>query len=332
MTKFLIIRLSSIGDIVLTTPVVRCLKQQVKDAEVHFCVRQDYADVLKNNPFIDKIVFLNDDLSELTKRLKNEKYDYIIDLHRNIRTKIIKRKLGTKSFSFDKLNFKKWLLVNFRINRLPPVHIVDRYLKSVQSFHVKNDGQGLDYFISIEDEKVIESLPPVFKNGYIGFVIAAKHFTKQLPSEKIISICLKINQPIILLGGPEDVKKAEEIIHGAHRLKSDSIIFNSCGKFSINQSAALVKHATKIITHDTGLMHIAAAFKKNILTVWGNTIPELGMYPYYGTNKTVHEQRFEIKNLYCRPCSKIGFKKCPQQHFRCMLEQNETAIAEAITS
>ena len=107
-------------------------------------------------------------------------------------------------------------------------------------------------------------------------------------------------------------------------------IFNSCGQFSINESAALVKHAYKIITHDTGLMHIAAAFKKEVISVWGNTIPEFGMYPYYGTKNERRGTITEVKNLSCRPCTKLGFEKCPKGHFKCMIQIDEAEIVNAL--
>jgi ADP-heptose:LPS heptosyltransferase len=328
MPKFLILRFSSIGDIVLTTPVIRCLKQQGNDAEIHFALKKSFAEALAHNPYVDKKFFLEDDLSDLVSQLKKENYDYIIDLHHNQRTFLIKKRLGVKSFSFRKLNFEKWLMVNFKINRLPNESIVDRYMKTVESFGVKNDGQGLDYFISAEDEKAVESLPDNFRSGYDAFVIGAKHFTKQLPAEKIISICKIISSPVILLGGKEDSDKAEKIIQGLpSNLKLQTS--NLCGKLSLSQSAAIIKHAKKVITHDTGLMHIAAAFKKEIISVWGNTIPEFGMAPYYGEFK-VQSSRLEVPNLSCRPCTKIGFEKCPKGHFNCMMMQDENKIADEV--
>ena len=162
MSKFLILRFSSIGDIVLTTPVVRCLKQQVTDAEVHYCTRDVYSEIIEHNPYIDKKIYYGGDISSLIDLLKKEKYDYVIDLHHNLRTWMIKNKLGAtgfslkrdspKAFSFRKLNFEKWLLVNFRINRIPAVHIVDRYLETISSFGVVNDRAGLDYFLSAKDD------------------------------------------------------------------------------------------------------------------------------------------------------------------------------------
>jgi len=331
MPKFLIIRFSSIGDIVLTSPVVRCLKQQVKDAEVHFLTKQNFAAVIEHNTFIDKKIYLEDEkgtafknpLDSLIQVLRAEKYDYIIDLHNNLRTIKLKSKLDVKSFSFNKLNIEKWLLVNLKINRLPDIHIVDRYMETVKTFGVVNDGKGLDYFISVEDGNAIQKLPSGFQENFIAFVIGAKHNTKKLPVEKIISICNKLNRPIVLLGGKEDVDAGEKI---AAAIQSHQV-FNACGKYSLNESAAIIKQASKVISHDTGLMHIAAAFKKEIISVWGNTIPEFGMYPYYGDFE-IQNSKFEILNLPCRPCSKIGFDKCPKGHFKCMVEQDENKIAE----
>src|ERR1035437_7014228 len=325
--KILIIRFSSIGDIVLTTPIIRCMKQQMKDAQVHYITKKQFGSILESNPFIDKLYTIEKNISEVLRGLKKENYDFVIDLHHNLRSTQLKSILGKKSKSFYKLNIEKWLMVNLRINKLPNIHIVDRYFETVKSLGFKNDGKGLDYFIPAKDEVDKKTLPVEFQNGYIGFVIGAKYFTKQLPNEKIISICKKINEPVILLGGKEDVEKGEKIKVAVG--SRQAVIFNSCGKYNLNQSASLVKQAKKIITHDTGLMHIAAAFKKEIVSVWGNTIPEFGMYSYYG-NTQITDYKSQVENLSCRPCSKLGFLKCPKKHFKCMMEINEEEIVKFI--
>jgi len=303
---------------VLTTPVVRCIKKQLQGAEVHYLTKKAFLPVVQYNPYIDKIYSIESDVAEVMEDLRNEKYDFIVDLHHNLRTMQVKRGLKINSASFPKLNIEKWLMVNLKINRLPHIHIVDRYFKAVGSLNVKNDGAGLDYFISTQDEVDINTLPTSHSKGFIGFVIGAKHNTKQLPEHKIISICKKINSTIVLLGGPEDAEKGERIAK-----EVGDKIYNACGKYTINQSASLVKQANKIITHDTGLMHIASAFKKDIISVWGNTIPEFGMYPYM-PGKGSHIM--EVKGLGCRPCSKLGYTACPKKHFKCMEEINEQEI------
>lgn len=309
MPKFLILRFSSIGDIVLTTPVVRCLKQQLPSAEVHFCTKKANQAIVESNPYIDKRFYLEGSLAELIRQLRAEKYDYIIDLHNNLRTSIIKLQLGVRSRSFDKLNWQKWLLVRWKINTLPKVHIVDRYMATVEPFGIKNDGLGLDYFIPYKDQIEPDWLPVTHRKHYIAYAIGGQHNTKKLPLTRMIELCRKINQPIVLLGGKEDAANGEAIFQelGA------ALIYNACGKYSLNQSAALVQGASVVFTHDTGLMHIAAALKKKVYSIWGNTTPAFGMYPYKTSFVTL-----ENNNLSCRPCSKIGYEHCPLKHFKCM--------------
>jgi len=320
--KFLIIRFSSIGDIVLTTPVARCLKKQVPDAAVHFLTKQSFATIVESNPYIDKVHLLAHSWDTVVHELKQENYDYIIDLHHNLRTLRLRKELGIKSFAFNKLNIQKWIYTNFKWNLMPDLHIVDRYMKTIESFGVKNDEEGLDYFIPVKDEVKQKEIPASHHAGYIGVVIGAVHNTKKLPVEKLKELCSKIDHPVIVLGGKEDNENGKQIA------SVDPVkIYNACGKFNLNESADLVRKAKLIITHDTGLMHIAVAFRKKIISVWGNTVPEFGMYPYYGKWQIANAV-FEIRNLPCRPCSKIGYNKCPRGHFKCMRQISMDAIAE----
>ncbi|SDD99999.1 heptosyltransferase-2 [Dyadobacter soli] len=308
--KFLILRFSSIGDIVLTTPVVRCLKKHMPEAEVHYFTKSKFEFLLRDNPYIDKVWLLEkSNAKALLALLKEEKFDYIIDLHRNIRTLRIKWTLGVPAFSFEKLNVQKWLMTQFKINYLPDTHIVDRCLDTLKAFNIQNDGEGLDYFIPYKDQVELEWLPETHRNSYVAYAIGGQHFTKKMPVPRMIDLCRKINHPIILLGGPEDSEAGEAIRNAL----GDIQIFNACGKYSFNQSASLIQKALVVFSHDTGLMHVAAAFRKKVYSIWGNTIPEFGMYPY----RTAFE-KLEVKGLDCRPCSKIGHSKCPKGHFKCM--------------
>lgn len=319
--KILIIRFSSIGDIVLTTPVIRCLKEQFNgDVELHYLTKKQYKTVIEHNPYITKVHTIEKSTNEVVGELKALNFDYVIDLHKNLRSKRVIKSLKCISFAFDKVNYEKWLLTTFKIDKLPKIHIVDRYMETVKFFEIKNDNKGLDYFIGEKDKVKIDELPETHQNGYVGFAIGAQHFTKRLPTHKIISICKKIKEPIILLGGKEDGKTAEEIVAAV-----GTMLYNACGKYSINQSASLVAQSKTLITHDTGLMHIGAALGVKIVSVWGNTVPVFGMYPYY-PNSPEKFTIIENNNLKCRPCSKIGFDKCPKKHFKCMEDIDEKEI------
>jgi ADP-heptose:LPS heptosyltransferase len=320
--KFLIIRFSSIGDIVLTTPVIRCLKKQVPDAEIHFLTKSTYHQILASNPYVDKIHLLEQSLLSVITELKRENFDCIIDLHHNLRSMKVKDALKIKSYSYQKLNVKKWIYTSLKWNLLPDIHVVDRYMETVKTLGVKNDGEGLDYFISREDTLNETDLPTSHSAGYIGVVIGAALNTKKYPFHHVKKICELLDHPIVLLGGLEDADEGDRIA------ASDKIkIYNACGKFGLNESADLVRRAKLVVTNDTGLMHIAAAYKRQVISLWGNTVPEFGMYPYYGSNylertadngKNIPYDIVEIKNLSCRPCSKIGYDICPRGHFKCM--------------
>ncbi len=317
--KILVIRFSSIGDIVLTTPIVRALKQQLKNVEIHYLTKKTNYSLLQNNKYIDKIHLLED--LDLLRKLRNYKFNYIVDLHNNLRTLKIKALLGIKSKAFPKLNIKKFLLVNFKINKLPNIHIVDRYFEATSRLGVINDNKGLDFFLQEEDFVSPDALPLDFSNGYIAVVVGSKHFTKQMPLNILTQICKGLNKPIILLGDKTDYEKAFKI-----EKEIGAKVFNGCGAYNINQSSALIKNSLGVITADTGLMHIASALDKNIICLWGNTVMDFGMYPYRVENSQAQTYNFEIKNLSCRPCSKLGYKQCPKKHFKCMNDQNVEEI------
>ena len=326
LKKLLLIRFSSIGDIVLTTPIVRAIKHQT-DFELHVLTKQTYKGIYESNPNVDKVHFFSKSTAECITDLKNEKFDIIIDLQKNIRSHKLKNKLKVKSFTFPKLNIEKWLLVNLKINKLPHLHIVDRYFDAVGSLGITNDGLGLDYFIPAEDEVAPENIDYRLKDGYVGFVIGGQHITKIFPAEKAALIISKISKPVVLIGGTDDRNRGEEII----KLAPESDIINTCGELNINRSASLVNLSEVIITNDTGLMHIAAAFNKPIISIWGNTIPEFGMYPYMPKAKNNYFIS-EVKGLSCRPCSKLGYQKCPKKHFKCMMDQDVDVIVNRLNS
>lgn len=321
--KILVIRFSSIGDIVLCTPVLRALKKQL-GAEVHMLSKPEYAGFLKNNPYINSLHLLDTTLIKKAIQLKSIGFDFVIDLHNNLRTRIVKSIIQAPDFSFNKLNIEKMQAVNFKLPVLPTIHIVDRYLETLESFGVVNDGKGLDFFIPEEDSTTLLQLN--LPHNYFAWAIGGQHKTKQLPSSKIVDIIQRSNFKFILLGGKEDQEEGKKIAN-----QFPEKVINLCGRISLNQSAAVIQNAIALLTNDTGLMHIAAALQKPILSFWGNTIPELGMYPYYGDNKIVNA-KFEVRDLPCRPCSKIGYRNCPKGHFNCMMQQDTNEVVHLLNA
>jgi len=327
--KFLFIRFSSIGDIVLATPAIRCLKTQLHGAEVHFLTKRSFKAVTEANPYIDQFHYYDNNLSELIDQLNKEKFDLIIDLHRNFRTEIIKFRLDILSISFNKVSFKKFLLTRFGINKMPGRHITDRCMDTIAPLGVVNDGMGLDYFIPADHHIKSTDIPTSHQAGFIAIVIGASYFTKKLPVKKLQELCALIQFPIILIGGKEDAKEGEDIA------AIDSVkIYNACGKFSLHESADLIQQSKLVISHDTGFQYIACAFNKKVLAIWGGTSPLLDVEPYYGIHQLkayidgIAYQNFIVPNLSCQPCSNYGTNTCPKGHFKCMQQQDIRLIAD----
>ncbi len=326
--KILVIRFSSIGDIVLTTPVVRVLKKQLKGAEVHFLIKKQFAPIIETNPYVDKVFTFQQHLPQLIHELKQERYDYVVDLHKNFRSYRIRRALGVKTLSYRKLSVEKFLLTNFGINRMPGRHITQRCLDAVVPLGVVDDGEGLDYFITEKDRVQAGQLPEAHQSGFVAIVIGASYYTKKLPVHQLQALCLEIQGPIVLVGGKEDAAEGEQIASvDAQR------VFNACGKFNLHASADLLRQSRVVISHDTGMQYIACALQKRVLAIWGGTSPKLDVEPYYGTQqKEVLHHNFVVPNLSCQPCSNFGTKTCPKGHFKCMEQQDVKKIAEGVGS
>lgn len=323
--KILVLRFSSIGDIVLTSSVVRCLNQQIKDAEIHFLTKKSFKSLLEHNPNVEKVWTFEKNVNEVLTQLKAEKFDHIVDLHKNLRSFQVKRALFRPSSTFSKLNIRKWLLVRFKLQLMPEVHIVDRYFEAVKSLGVQNDGQANDFFFEQEPVQVLAEHGLISKQ-YTAVSMGAKFATKTMPVDLMTKILKGHSETLVLLGGPADEERAKELIE---QLPGQRTI-NLCGITSLIKSAFVVKEAKVLLSHDTGLMHIAACFQTRIVSVWGNTVPELGMTPYRPQANT--DSLFEVKGLSCRPCSKIGFAECPKGHFDCMRRQDTEAIKKSLDS
>ncbi len=323
MEKFLIIRFSSIGDVVLTTPIIRSLYQAYPQSEIHFLTKPSYAPILEANPYISK-VHLWKDPKQTIKQLKAESFNHIFDLHQNLRSLRVKLALRKSNSSFPKENIKKYWMVTFKKKTPSLAHIVDRYAESLSPFHLSLDQKGLDFFLP---DSAIEEATHILSSAQwynpheppLGIVLGAKHQTKRWIPDYFTTLLNQLNHPAILIGGP-DAKQEAKIIT-THLLVPH---LNVVGKYDLMTSAAIMKHCQFIFTHDTGFMHVAAAFKKKIFSIWGNTIPEFGMTPYKSPSIILQHP-----NLSCRPCSKLGFNQCPKGHFKCMRELRPEHVFQA---
>jgi ADP-heptose:LPS heptosyltransferase len=298
-TRILVIRFSSIGDIVLTTPVFRYIQEQFEgETEIHFLTKKKFANVMATNPRIHKVHGIEKTVQEVLPELKELDFDYVIDLHKNARSFFVKKGLKKLSFSFRKYNFQKWLLVRTGLNLMPAKHVVERYLETLKAFGVKDDGKGLEYYIPDGEKFDTNSLPETFRKGYIAWVIGGAHEGKKFSPQRIREVLNQFDFPVVLIGGKEDMETSAEIMKSGRAHLTDL-----CGKLTLHESADCIRQAVLVISGDTGMMHIASAFGKKIISLWGCTVPEFGMYPYRPAPESVIVQPWLLKK---RPCSKLG--------------------------
>ena len=316
MKKVLVIRFSSIGDIILCTPVVRSIKKNNPESEVYFLTKQAYSSVLDKNPYIHKVLKWEDSIDR--EILRKQKFDAIVDLHRNLRTfRFRLMHWMTPFYGFSKQNLYKWLLVNTKNQKFAVDPIVNRYHRLVDDMNISWDGDELDYF-NVNETEMVSSLP----DQYIILVLGGTYYTKRIPEDWILQFLKEIDpqESLILLGGPSE-KEMGDRIQAMHPQ-----VINKAGSFSLAESAAAIKKSRAVITGDTGLAHMAAAIGKPIIWLWGNTIPAFGMMsPTKGNTPIISK---EVEGLNCRPCSKLGFDQCPKGHFKCMAHVVDEVISD----
>ncbi|MCS7085208.1 MAG: glycosyltransferase family 9 protein [Bacteroidia bacterium] len=301
--KILVVRFSSIGDVVLTTPVLRTLKTAMPQARVDFLVKPAFADAVRHNPRLDRIYVLRPGVEA---ELRKERYDWTLDLQKNALSTWLTHRLGSRRATFDKQNFKKWRMVQWKTRERVP-HVVERYGLALQALGLRLDDGGLEYYPGEQAEQQAQRWLSGERRIKIGMALGARHATKRWPRwSELAALVDERRFAPVLLGGAEDAPTARAFVE-----RCPSAV-NAVGKCDLNLSAALLKRCDVAVAPDTGLMHIAAAFGLPIVSIWGNTVPAFGMHPY--------RTRFVAleNDLPCRPCSKLGHRRCPRKHFRCM--------------
>jgi len=334
LRKILIIRLSSIGDVLLATPAIRLLKNKFPDSQIDVVIKHEFADLLKFHPHISHLYRYNKDethsLSKLKQEIRNKQYDLIVDLHKNFRSYYLT--IGSRAkevIRYKKGVIQRFLLVKFKLSLYKKIlPIYQRYLKALKRYEIGYDGNGLDIFISEEAERRVVEKHRNFLNNSPGLTMGiapgAKHATKRWTAEGFSSVIDFLisnkNARVILFGN-----KADQEIVQSFSIEQTKFVLNATGELSLLETAALMNHCDLVLTNDSGLMHLASALKKKVAAIFGGTTEDLGFFPYLTEHSVVQNN-----NLKCRPCSHIGRKKCPQKHFKCMKEITAEQVLDAI--
>ncbi len=301
--------------------MVRVLKKQLK-AEIHFVTKAKYGGLLRPNPYIDRLWTFEKDIVEISSALKEEGFDLLIDLHKNLRSHRLSFSLGIPSIRFNKLNLDKFLHIKMGINRLKGHHLIDRYFEALKPLNIEDDGMGMDGFYVSDTKELTHRLG--IKKTYSAIVLGANYFTKRVPKSMIEALLrAESTNQFVLIGGDDVFELGRDLD------KEHDNALNLCSTLTLDESTAIIDSSQIVVSGDTGMMHLAAACKKPIISVWGSTHPLLGMYPYYGYNWEDLNISLVNHSITCNPCSKIGAKRCPKKHMKCLTGQPEERLIEA---
>jgi heptosyltransferase-2 len=338
--KILVIRFSSIGDIVLSTPLLRVIRARFPLVQIDFVVRKEYADLVRYDRNLNHLYEFEareglSGLHRLKTRLKMEHYDLVVDIHNSLRSKYLRMLLGAKDVvTINKRILARTLLVKFKKNCYKNItSIADRYIETVGKYDIENDGAGLALHIPDEIYSIISTKINMLGldrcRKIIGFCPSAKHATKCWPQERFVELGIRLtkdgNSKILLFGGPSDRQKCKSIGDAINASSGEIRATSMSGELSLLETAAAMKLCDIVVTNDSGLMHIASAMEKNVVAIFGSTVREFGFFPVSKDSVVVERQ-----GLYCRPCSHIGKSHCPENHFRCMNEIQVDEVTEAV--
>ncbi len=334
--NILICRLSSIGDIVLTFPLIRVLRHRFPKAELHYLVKQEYADLLRSHPGLDRVWSFDAQsgwvgLRRLKREIRSVSYDLFVDIHRNLRSIYMRSGLsGTTVVTYNKCVFRRWLLIHTGLNtyrHVVPVH--QRYLKALTSLQIPDDDKGLEFFVDPAAQQTVDNY--INEQGFdpeshiqIAMAPGAGFATKRWPVTSFIQTARQLiderEARIWIFGDHSDQSLGAEIV-----AELGDACRDLTGQLTLMQTACALRRMRLLLTNDTGLMHMACALDMGVVALFGPTTRELGFFPVHP-----HARVVEHLDLSCRPCTHVGLDTCPKGHFKCMRECSVERVVQTV--
>ncbi len=322
--RILVIRLSSIGDIILTTPVLKQLKEKYPDCIIDFLTLKNFKDAIRGNKYIDNLILFDKKLNDgylkirkFAKELDKNNYDYVFDLHDKFRSKLIRSEINAEVSVYPKRKKWKSVLVKMRaIKYQVDDTIVKNYFKAGKNLGLEYQKEDLSFYFSKEDEEIVSSY-----KGFFAIAPGASKETKKWLPENFGKLAGKLYErykiKTVLIGGAEDELRCKYI----NNISGDSCI-NLAGKLTLKESGALLSKAKLLVTNDSGPFHIGRGVGCKTFVIFGPTDPNMFSYDEDSTLIYANEK--------CSPCSLHGDKKCPKKHFNCMENINEDMLLKEI--
>jgi lipopolysaccharide heptosyltransferase II len=324
----LAVRFSSIGDVLLTTPLLRVLRRRYPHARISVLTRPAYAPLLSHNPHVNHVLEAapGRPLRDLARQLRAQRYTHLLDLHDSIRSRLLRALVPGAWSTYPKHRLARAMLIYtkrdyYRDSRPVP----ERYFDAARSLGLVPDGEPPDFFLAAEAQVETEAWlarAAARPGRLIALAPGAAHATKRWPVEHWRALTRQLLEQdfsIVIVGGAEDARLADSIANG-----DQGRLLNAAGRFGLQGTGALLRRAAILVSNDTGVMHMAAAVGTPVVALFGPTVRPFGFFPY-----TSRAEVIEL-GLGCRPCSSKGGPHCPLGHHRCMLDIEPNTVQAAV--
>ncbi|HJS44093.1 MAG TPA: lipopolysaccharide heptosyltransferase II [Gemmatimonadales bacterium] len=324
MLRILCVRFSSIGDVLLTTPLLRALKRRHPDAEVFFVTKRAMAPLVMENPNLMQVIALEpgERVTDLARRLRTVGATHGLDLHGSLRSTALRWLVRCRWSGYSKRKFARTALISTKVNVYGRhVPVAERYFEAARSLDVEPDGRPPEFFLAPAARESVARW--LVERGLEGKPIAAlapgaAHATKRWPIrhwQALVERLQRMGYVLVAIGGPVDRELVSQL---------GSVVTNAAGEFSLQETGACLARASVLVSGDTGVMHMATGVGTPVVALFGPTVEPFGFFPYSPRASVVE------LDLDCRPCSAMGSKRCPLGHHRCLHDVLPDHVAAAV--
>ena len=318
--RILAIRFSSIGDILLTTPLLRALRGRHPAAHLAMLTKEPFSPLVSDNPRLNEVIAFRagQSLDQLAAELRRREFSHILDLHGSLRSRALRFLLpGAQWSGYRNHRVAREILIRYKRNVYPrDIPVPERYFDAAKALDVRPDGEAPEFFLSQEarDETAdwlsAAGLPP--ERELIALAPGAAHNTKRWPLENWQDLARRLagdGFSILTVGGPEDADTGQVVADAARGRSA-----NAAGRFGLQGTGALLARSSALVSGDTGVMHMATGVGTPVVALFGPTVRPFGFFPY--SRKAIVIER----DLDCRPCTAHGSERCPLGHHHCLRE------------
>jgi heptosyltransferase-2 len=322
--RILVVRFSSIGDVLLTTPLLRALARRHPEARIAFATKRELAPLISNNPHVAAVFALepHESVTQFAARARTWKPDYGLDLHGSLRSRALRVLVPARWSGYTKRKIARTLLIAAKVDLYgDPTPVAERYFQAARRLDVRPDGAAPEFHLSDRarervaawlGERALDATP------LAAMAPGAAHATKRWPVASWTALAERIGaaglRPIVL-GGPADRGLAQQLA---------SVATTAAGEFSLQDTGALLERARVLVSGDTGVMHMATAVGTPVVALFGPTVRHFGFFPYAAPSVVLE------RPLDCRPCSAMGSARCPMGHHRCLVDIAPADVAAAV--